>query len=92
MAVLCLVPQTTAVYEALPLALLAENRVQAGAFATLTMLAHVLFQLGPQGPWPVGAEYQWWVLLILVYLPATALVLSRPSLPVTGESYRTTPV
>ena len=30
----------------------------------------LLYQLGPQGPWPVGAEYQWWVLLVLVYLPA----------------------
>ena len=32
-----------------------------------------------QGPWPVGAEYQWWVLLALVYLPAIALVLRRPN-------------
>ena len=43
------------------------------------MLAHLLFLLGPQGPWPVGAEYQWWVLLALVYLPAIALVLRRPN-------------
>jgi hypothetical protein len=44
------------------------------------MAAHLLFQLGPQGPWPVGAEYQWWVLLIVVYLPATGLVLLRQEL------------
>jgi hypothetical protein len=29
--------------------------LQAIAFAALTMLASVLFYLGPQGPWPVGA-------------------------------------
>ena len=43
------------------------------------MLAHLLYQLGPQGPWPVGAEYQWWVMLLLVYLPAIVLVLRRPN-------------
>jgi hypothetical protein len=79
LAALSLVPQTTALYETLPLALLCHNRPQAAAFATLTMLAHLLFLLGPQGPWPVGAEYQWWVLLALVYLPAIGLVLRRPN-------------
>jgi hypothetical protein len=79
LAALCLVPQTTALYETLPLALLCRNRPQAAAFAGLTMLAHLLFLLGPQGPWPVGAEYQWWVLLALVYLPAIGLVLRRPN-------------
>lgn len=79
LAILALVPQTTALYETLPLALLCHNRPQAAAFATLTMSAHLLFLLGPQGPWPVGAEYQWWVLLALVYLPAIVLVLRRPN-------------
>jgi hypothetical protein len=73
------IPQTTALYETLPLALLCRNRPEAAAFASLTMLAHLLFHLGPQGPWPVGAEYQWWVLLILVYLPAILVVLRRPN-------------
>ncbi|MGH7580167.1 MAG: hypothetical protein ACREM9_08345 [Gemmatimonadales bacterium] len=77
LAVLSLVPQTTALYETLPLALLCRNRPQAAGFASLTMLAHLIFLLGPQGPWPVGAEYQWWVLLMLVYLPAIVLVLRR---------------
>jgi hypothetical protein len=77
LAALCLVPQTTALYETLPVALLCRNRPQAAAFAGLTMLAHLLFLLGPQGPWPVGAGYQWWVLLALVYLPAIVLVLRR---------------
>jgi hypothetical protein len=79
LAALCLVPQTTALYETLPLALLCRNRPQAAGFAGLTMLAHLLYLLGPQGPWPVGAEYQWWVLLALVYLPAILLVLRRPN-------------
>jgi hypothetical protein len=79
LAALCLVPQTTALYDTLPTALLCRNRPQAAAFAGLTMLAHLLFLLGPQGPWPVGAEYQWWVLLALVYLPAIGLVLRRPN-------------
>jgi hypothetical protein len=76
---LALVPQTTALYETLPLALLCRDRPQAAAFASLTMLAHLVYMLGPQGPWPVGAEYQWWVMLALVYLPAIVLVLRRPN-------------
>jgi hypothetical protein len=79
LAVLSLVPQTTALYEALPLALAAERKIEAAAFATLTMAAHLLYLLGPQGPWPVGAEYQWWVMLCLIYLPVLILILSRPN-------------
>jgi hypothetical protein len=79
LAALAVIPQTTALYETLPLALVCRDRPQAAGFATLTMLAHLLFLLGPQGPWPVGAEYQWWVLLALVYLPAIGLVLKRPN-------------
>ena len=79
LAALALVPQTTALYETLPLALLCRNRPQAAGFAALTMLAHLLYLLGPQGPWPVGAEFQWWVLLGLVYLPGLVLVLRRPN-------------
>jgi hypothetical protein len=79
LAALCMVPQTTALYEALPLALLVNSRPQAAAFATVTMTAHLLYLLGPQGPWPVGAEYQWWVMLILLYVPALAVVLRRPN-------------
>lgn len=76
---LSLIPGTTALYETLPLALVCRNRAEAAGFAALTMLAHLLFHLGPQGPWPVGAEYQWWVLLGLVYLPALVVVLRRPN-------------
>ena len=76
---LCLIPQTTALYEVLPLALLAENRKQAAAFAGITMAAHLVYLLGPQGPWPVGAEYQWWVMLAMIYLPALVMVLRRPN-------------
>ena len=79
LAALAVIPQTTALYETLPLALLCRNRPQAAGFATLTMAAHLLFLLGPQGPWPVGAEYQWWVLLAVVYGPAIALVLRLPN-------------
>ena len=79
LATLAVIPQTTALYETLPLALLCRNRPQAAGFATLTMAAHLLFLLGPQGPWPVGAEYQWWVLLAVVYGPAIALVLRLPN-------------
>jgi hypothetical protein len=79
LALLSLVPATTALYETLPLVLVAESKREAMGFAVLTMAAHLLFFLGPQGPWPVGAEYQWWVLLALVYLPAVGLVVSRPN-------------
>jgi hypothetical protein len=79
LACLSLIPGTTALYEALPVALVCRNRAEAAGFATLTIVAHLLFHLGPQGPWPVGAEYQWWVLLILVYLPALVVVLRRPN-------------
>ena len=81
LAALCIIPQTTALYETLPVALVVRDRRQAAVYATLTMIAHLLFKLGPQGPWPVGAEYQWWVMLLLVYLPALALVLKRPNGP-----------
>jgi hypothetical protein len=77
LACLSLVPATTALYETLPVALVCRNRLEAAVFATLTMIAHLLFYVGPQGPWPVGAEYQWWVLLALVYLPAIVVVLRR---------------
>lgn len=77
LACLGLIPGTTALYETLPVALVCRNRAEAAGFATLTMAAHLLFHVGPQGPWPVGAEYQWWVLLILVYLPALVVVLRR---------------
>ncbi len=83
LAALCLIPQTTALYETLPVALVVRDRRQAAVYATLTMIAHLLFKLGPQGPWPVGAGYQWWVMLLLVYLPALALVLNRPNGPAT---------
>jgi hypothetical protein len=81
LAVLCLIPQTTGLYEVLPLGLLAENRMQAALFAGATLAAHLLYFLGPQGPWPVGAEYQWWVMLATLYLPALVLVLRRPNSP-----------
>jgi hypothetical protein len=79
LACLGVIPGTTALYETLPLALVCRNRLEAAGFASLTMAAHLLFYLGPQGPWPVGAEYQWWVLLLLVYLPALVVVLRRPN-------------
>jgi hypothetical protein len=79
LAWLSLIPGTTALYETLPVALVCRNRTEAAMFASLTMLAHLLFHVGPQGPWPVGAEYQWWVLLPLVYLPALVAVLRRPN-------------
>jgi hypothetical protein len=79
LAVLCLIPQTTALYEVLPLALLARTRPEAALFAALTLTAHLLYMLGPQGPWPVGAEYQWRVMLPLLYLPALVAVLRRPN-------------
>ena len=86
LAALCVIPQTTALYETLPLTLLCRNRPQAAVFAALTMLAHLLYLLGPQGPWPVGAEYQWWVMLALFYAPALALVLRRPNVgPIVPE-------
>jgi hypothetical protein len=76
---LCLIPQTTSLYETFPLVLLVENRLQALAFACLTMVAYALHFAGPQGRWPIGAEYQWGVNLALVYLPALLLVLRRPN-------------
>jgi hypothetical protein len=79
LAALCIIPQTTALYEVLPLALLAENRRHGAVFAGVTMAAHLVYQLGPQGPWPVGAEYQWWVMLGMIYLPGLVIILRRPN-------------
>ena len=86
LAVLGLIPQTTAIYEVLPLTLLVRTRMEAAVYAALTLVAHLLYLLGPQGPWPVGAEYQWWVMLALFYVPALALVLRRPNVgPIVPE-------
>lgn len=81
LASLCIVPQTTGLYEVLPLVLLVEDRVQAAIFAALTMTAHLLYLVGPQGPWPVGADFQWCVMLALIYVPALITVLRRPNRP-----------
>jgi hypothetical protein len=86
LACLGVIPGTTALYETLPLALICRSRFEAAAFATLTMIAHLLFFLGPQGPWPVGAAYQWWVLLALVYFPALVTVLRRPNVALESNS------
>jgi hypothetical protein len=45
-------------------ALVCRNRTEAAVFASLTMLAH-LVSPGPQGSWLAGAEYQWWVLVLV---------------------------
>lgn len=84
LTLLALVPCTTALYEVLPVALVCDDKRQARAFAVLTMVCHLLFFLGPQGPWPVGATYQWWLLLGMIHVPALALVLSRPNVAEPG--------
>lgn len=91
LAALCLIPQTTALYEVLPLGLVAQNRIQAAGFAVLTVLAHLLYLAGPQGPWPVGAEYQWWVMLLLIYLPALAVILRMPDRAPTAPQMASAP-
>jgi hypothetical protein len=72
-----LVPQTTAIYELLPLALLCDTPGQLLMFCVLTFAAAFGYRFGPQGSYPIGADFQWLVLLCVVYLPAVALLLAR---------------
>jgi hypothetical protein len=76
---LACMPQTTTMYEVMPLFLLARSWKEAGALSALTMAAVLLYRYTPQGPWPTGADEKWLILLAIVYLPALAAVLARPN-------------
>jgi len=74
------VPHTTALYETIPLFLIAESWLQAFALWTLALGAYVMQRaMGPYASqaayWASGAQ---WIVL-LMYLPCVALVLRRPN-------------
>lgn len=76
--ILALAPQTTAPYEYLPLILIAQTRKEAVFLGSFGLAAGVVGHFTvPNGPWPVGAEQQWWIALLFYYGPALTLLLRR---------------
>jgi hypothetical protein len=85
---LSLVPQTLLSYEIVPLFLLVTTWREASILWLLSLAAYTLHRA--HGAYPSFDAYfagsaQWFVWL--VYLPATALVLSRPNVNRSGLSY-----
>jgi len=77
---LALVPQTLMVYDALPLMLVARNFREAGTLAVLNLAAGFYVDHEIRTPGYTVAAFSahiWPVVLVLVYLPALALVLAR---------------
>ena len=77
---LACVPQTTALYETIPLFLIPQTWLQAWGLWTLAVLAYVAqWAMGPYlsqvAYWESGAR---WIVLMM-YLPCLAVVLSRPN-------------
>jgi hypothetical protein len=83
---LACVPHTTALYETIPLFLIAETWGQAWGIWILTVLAYV--GQWATGPYPSTAAHwasgaQW--IVALVYLPCLAMVLVRPNVWADGR-------
>lgn len=77
---LACVPHTTALYETIPLFLIAETWTQAWGLWTLALLAYVgQWLTGPypsiEAHWAAGAQW----IVALIYLPSVAMVLVRPN-------------
>jgi hypothetical protein len=77
---LACVPHTTAPYETIPLFLIPQTWLEAWALWALSGAAYIAQTAG--GPYPSQAAYwtsgaQW--IVLLMYLPCVALVLSRPN-------------
>ena len=79
-ALLALVPQTAAPYEALPLALALTSKREAMMFAALSLGA-VPFLTRPDSAGDLVAtlEHNTPIMLGLLYLPVTLMVLRRPN-------------
>lgn len=77
---LACVPHTTALYETIPLFLIAETWAQALVIWSLAVVAYV--GQWATGPYPsISAQWfagQQWILAVM-YLPCLAMVLSRPN-------------
>ena len=86
LAVLCVIPQTTAIYEVLPLTLLVRTRRRPPCTRRSRCWRTCSTCSARRVRGPSGAEYQWWVMLALFYAPALALVLRRPNVgPIVPE-------
>ena len=82
LAVLSCVPQTTMLYDTVPLFLIPSTRPQAVPLAILTQVAAVVIAWR-RTDLPLVQEnaHQWPVLLLLVYLPALIMLLRLPNVP-----------
>jgi len=88
LAALACIPQLGMLYETVPLFLIPRSRWDAYALAACTHLAGLLMYLHRGAGLPLVTELtrQWPIMLVLVYLPALALVLRDR--PVWGEAWR----
>ena len=82
LAVLSCIPQTTMLYDTVPLFLIPSTRPEAYLLAILTQVAAVVIAWR-RTDLPLVQEnaHQWPVLLLLVYLPALIMLLRLPNVP-----------
>jgi hypothetical protein len=82
LAVLSCIPQTTMLYDTVPLFLIPSTRPQAYLLAILTQVAAVVIaRRRTDLPLVLENAHQWPVLLLLVYLPALIMLLRLPNDP-----------
>jgi hypothetical protein len=92
LAALALVPHTTVAYETLPLFLVPRRRAEMAFLSVASVAAYVLsnhFAPGDEVHDLAGALQGYWPYwLVLMYLPALAMVLMRPNQPGDGALVR----
>jgi hypothetical protein len=85
LAVLSCVPQTTMLYDTVPLFLIPSTRPEAYLLAILTQVAAVVIAWRKTDlPMVMENAHQWPVMLLLVYLPALIMLLRLPNVSHSG--------
>ena len=91
LAALSCIPQTTMLYDTVPLFLIPATRPQAYLLAILTQVAAVVIAWRRTDlPLVLENAHQWPVILLLVYLPALIMLLRLPNESRSEESYLAT--
>jgi hypothetical protein len=91
LAVLSCIPQTTMLYDTVPLFLIPATRPQAYVLAILTQVAAVVIAMRRTDlPLVLENAHQWPVILLLVYVPALIMLLRLPNESRSEEIYRAT--
>jgi hypothetical protein len=82
LATLAVLPLTPHLYEAVPLLLVARSRRELLGLSVCGTLGLVAVALLPQGVDPDHGPIAWMEILVSCYLPALAVVLRHPNVPV----------